>query len=351
MSGIAVSRTNESRLGRVDFRDLPFGRVFSDHMLLAAYEGGAWQAARVEPLRNLLLHPATSALQYGQSVFEGLKAFRQDDGTLVIFRPRANHARLNRSAARLAMPTVAEALFVGGLRTLVGVDAGWVPPVEGGSLYIRPFLFATDDSILVRPSERYLFVTLTCPVTAYFSKPVRVVTAPQYVRAFEGGAGDAKPAGNYAPALAAEREARASGFDSVLWLDGRERRFVEECGVMNVFFVIGDTVVTPALTGTILAGVTRDSVITLFRDEGYRVEERRVALDEVFEAAGRGELREAFGTGTAATVVPVASISHEGRQIELPPVADWAATPFALKRLADIRLGRAPDRHGWLMRV
>ena len=347
---ITVTRTTTPRAD-IDFTNLPFGRIFSDHMFTARYQNGAWQGASIEPLQDLRLHPAISALQYGQAIFEGLKAFRQDSGKCVLFRVRDNAQRFARTASRMAMPPVPEELFVDGIRELVRTNASWIPPIEGGALYVRPFMFGIDKSILVKPADEYLFVILTCPVTTYFSNPVRATTAPEYVRAFEGGTGFTKPAGNYGAAMAADREAKAAGFDTVLWLDGQHRRFVEECGVMNVVFVIGDVVVTPPLTGTILPGITRDSVLRILRDAGLRVEERPIPIEEIFAAADRGDLREGFGTGTAATVVAIASITHAGRTITLRPLSEGTVAPLALERLTKLRLGRTADPYGWLTEI
>ncbi|MDE3156726.1 MAG: branched-chain amino acid aminotransferase [Acidobacteriota bacterium] len=351
MIDIAINRVPESRLASSRWQQAPFGTVFTDHMFLASYMDGAWGHPRIEPYGPVELWPSLSALHYAQSVFEGLKAFRQDNGRVVLFRPAANAARFSRSMTRLAMPPVPEDLFLEALHRLVALDAAWVPAADQGALYIRPFAFGADEGIRARPADRYLFMIIACPAGAYYDKPVKVRTMPQFSRAFEGGTGDVKPAGNYAPALLAEQLARAAGADSVLWLDGREHRWVEECGVMNVFFVIDGTVVTPALGGTILPGITRDSVITLLRDQGYAVDERRIAIDEVFEAADHGRLQEAFGVGTAAVVSPIAGIMHEGHAAQLPPVDRWTVAPFAKTRLADLRRGAAEDTHGWMVAV
>ncbi len=351
MSPITINQTAASRLATSDWEQAPFGTLFSDHLFITGYQDGQWNLPRIEPYGPIELSPALSALHYAQSVFEGMKAFRQDDGRVVLFRPEANAARFNRSLARMAMPTVPEELFLDALGQLVALDAAWVPPADKGSLYIRPFAFGADEGIRARPADRYLFVIITCPVGPYYDKPVRVRTMPQFVRAFEGGTGDVKPASNYAPAMLAEQQARAAGADSVLWLDGREHRYIEECGVMNVFFVIDGKVVTPALGGTILPGITRDSIITLLRDKGYTVEERRVPIDEVFEASERGTLQEAFGAGTAAVVSEISGIMHDGHAIHLPPVDKWTVAPYAKNHLTDLRHGKVEDTHGWIVPV
>ncbi|MGE3274360.1 MAG: branched-chain amino acid aminotransferase [Vicinamibacterales bacterium] len=353
MSGaqVAVERVAASRLPGLDLTGVPFSSVMSDHMLVAEFRDGGWLQAGVRPYGPLPLPPSISALQYGVSVFEGLKAQRAPDGAVLLFRAGDNARRLNRSAARLAMPAVPESTFRDGLRALVTLDRDWVPPHGEGALYVRPCLFSIDESVRVRPAERFLFVIFTFPFGAYYTTPVDVLVTEDYVRAFPGGTGGVKPAGNYAPALVADRAAHEAGFQTVLWLDGLEHRFVEECGVMNVFFVIGDRVVTPALEGTILPGVTRDSVIRLLRDAGVTVEERRVAIDEVMEAGARGDLLEAFGTGTAATLSHVARIRYRDHDLALPPLERRVIGPAVRERLVAIASGAAPDPYGWVERI
>ncbi|MGH9365087.1 MAG: branched-chain amino acid aminotransferase [Thermoanaerobaculia bacterium] len=355
LSEIRIEPVQVSRLPGVDLGNVPFSSVFSDHMLVAEYRDGAWGQATIRAYGPLSLAPSISALQYAVSVFEGLKAHRMPTGEFALFRPRENARRLNRSALRLAMPEVPEALFLEGLRRLVHLDQKWVPAAAAGALYVRPCYFSVDESIRPKPAERYLFVIFTFPFGAYFPAPVDVLVTERYVRAFPGGTGDVKPAGNYAPALLADKEARDSGLSTVLWLDARERRYVEECGVMNVFFVLADRggprVVTPELSGTILPGVTRDSVLTLLRETGVAVEERRVSIDELLAAHGQGTLRECFGTGTAATLSHVRRIRYRDRDYELPPVEARAIGPAVREQLVAIATGRAPDRHGWLERL
>lgn len=349
-AAVAVQRTAKSRLSESLRESAEFGAVFSDHMLVMDCDDGAWKDARIVPYGPLPMAPSASALHYGQAVFEGFKAHRTDDGGVALFRPRDNFARLNRSAARFAMPPVPEPLFFDGLVELLRLDREWVPVRDGGALYVRPIYFATEEALGVRPSKSYRLVILTGPTGPYFKDPVRVVAEERYVRAFPGGTGDAKPAGNYGPSLLAAGLAQKQGFHNVLWLDARERRFVEECGMMNVFFVLRGTACTPPLGGTILPGVTRDSLLTLLPELGVPAEERALAVDEIFEAHAKGELSEAFGAGTAATVAPIASVSWRGRAIELGLGAGSVAER-ARERLAAIRTGRSPDRHGWLLRI
>jgi branched-chain amino acid aminotransferase len=346
---LRIERVRESRLPDAkDLGSVAFSSIFSDHMLTATYGDGAWREALIRGYGPLSLPPNISALQYGISVFEGLKAHRTPGGEVAIFRPRQNALRLNRSAARLAMPHVPEELFMQGLRALVRLDRGWVPPLNQGALYIRPCLFSIDPSVRVKPAEDCLLVIFTFPFGTYYSTPVDVLVSERYVRAFPGGTGEVKPAGNYAPALLAEREAREAGFHTVLWLDGLNRTYIEECGVMNIFFVIDETIVTPALEGTILPGVTRDCALTLLRDMGMSVMERPVSIEEIVSAYDSGSLRECFGTGTAATLSHVRRIRYRDRDLDLPPVEESVIGPTLRERLIAIATGQAADTHGWL---
>ena len=345
---IRIDRVANSRLQEVDFATVVFGSVFSDHMFTAEFQDGRWSEGLIRPYGPIPLAPNISALQYGVSVFEGMKAHQSADGRPLLFRARENARRLQRSAARLAMPAVPESLFLDGLRDLVRLDKAWIPPAEMGALYIRPILFSVDPSIRVKPADRYQFIILTAPFGTYFSTPIDVLVSERYVRAFPGGTGDTKPAGNYAAALLADQEAREAGFNSVMWLDAQERRFVEECGVMNVFFVLGEDVVTPSLSGTILPGITRDSVITLLRDLGYRVKEDRISMDDLLRSYERGELRECFGTGTAATVSHVRRIRYKDQTLELPPIEHRKVGAAVREKLLAVMTGREPDPRGWV---
>jgi branched-chain amino acid aminotransferase len=350
-TSIRLEPTNASRREGVDLADVPFSSVFSDHMLVAEYRDGGWDEVVIRPYGPLPLVPTITALQYGISVFEGLKAHRLADGDLALFRPAENARRINRSAARLAMPAVPEAMFLDGLRALVRLDERWVPPHGAGALYVRPCLFSIDPSVRVKPAERFLFTIVTAPFSRYYSAPVDVLVTERWVRAFPGGTGAVKPGGNYAPALVADREARDAGCDTVLWLDGLERRYIEECGVMNVFFVLDDRVITPDLSGTILPGVTRASAIALMRDLGHTVEERRIGVDELLDWHAHGKLRECFGTGTAATLTHVRRIRHREADLVLPAVEERTVGPAVRERLMAIMTGDAPDPHGWLERI
>ncbi len=347
-SPIRVDRVAKSRVHEIDFASTPFSSVFSDHMFCAEYEGGRWSGGRIQPYGPISVDPSISALHYGISVFEGMKAHKSPEGRPLLFRPRENARRLQRSAARLAMPAVPEPLFLEGLRELVRVDHEWIPPAEVGALYIRPIRVSVDPSIRVKPADRYRFIILTFPFGAYFSAPVDVAVSERFVRAFPGGTGDAKPAGNYAAGLLADQEAHEAGFSSVLWLDALEHRYVEECGVMNVFFVVGEEVVTPSLNGTILPGITRASVVTLLRDMGHQVREGRISIDDLIRNHDEGRLRECFGTGTAATVSHIKRIRYRDKVLDLPAIKERNVGAAVRRRLLAIMTGRDPDPHGWV---
>jgi branched-chain amino acid aminotransferase len=348
---IVVTRVAQSRLTEELRENSPFGTNYSDHMFVTDYADGQWGDARVIPLGPMPLSPATTALHYGQSLFEGFKAHRTADGRIAVFRPQANHARLNRTAARLAMPEIPASLFQEGLMTLLRTDREWTPHREGGSLYIRPVYFGTDDSLMVRPASRYRFTIFTSPGGPYFAQPIRLLAEETYVRAFGGGTGDAKTAGNYGGGLLAAKLAQAKGYHNVMWLDGKERRFIEESGVMNIMFVIDGVAITPALSGTILPGVTRDSVLTLLREWKQPVEERPIAVDEVVAAHASGKLQEAFGIGTAAIIAPIAAIGYRGKDMEIATGVADSLSKKIYTRLTNIQTGKEPDTHGWLVTV
>ncbi len=348
---IAVARVSQSRLTEALRENSEFGATFSDHMLVADWEAGSWKPAQIVPFGPLSFSPALTPFHYGQAIFEGFKAHRIPNGGVALFRPRENFARMNRSAARLAMPEIPESLFFEGVTQLVRLDRDWVPHREGGALYVRPVYFGVDDTLLVRPANRFRFIIMTCPVGPYFAQPIRLLAEERFVRAFPGGTGDSKAAGNYAGGLLAARLAQEKGFHNVLWLDGIERRYVEESGVMNVFFVVDGKAITPPLGGTILRGVTRDSSLTLLRDLGIPVEERQISIDEVLSAHAAGKLTEAFGAGTAAIVAPIACIRYRDRDLQFAAVSDSSVATRLRSRLVAIQTGRELDKHNWLLPV
>jgi len=344
---IKITKTNKSRLAETDFSNLVFGRTFTDHMLVADYIDGEWKNFEIVPYGHILVSPAISSLHYGQSFFEGIKAYKHADGKVSIFRPDKNAARFNKSAERLCMPTLPEDVFLQSLAAVVDIDRDWVPAQPGHSLYIRPFMFATDQFLGVQPSKNYKYMVLLCPVGPYFSKPLRVKVETYYTRAAEGGMGYAKSSGNYGGSMLPARKATEEGFDQLIWTDAKEHKYVEEMGAANVMFVLDGKLVTPLAQNTILDGVTRDTVITLAREMGYPVEERKVAVAEIIEGAKNGKLTDAFGAGTAATIAPVGSISLNGEEYTLIDPKDREFSQKVLRQLDAIRYGNVPDTHGW----
>ena len=349
---ISVEKAAKSGIDEVDFKNLPFGKHFSDHMFVADYYDGDWHDARIIPFGDFTLHPATSAIHYGQALFEGMKAELDQEGNPIVFRPLKNWNRFNISATRMAMPTVSEDMFMNAIDKLLTLDRAWVPTEPLSSLYIRPFLFATEKYVGIRVADHYRFAIFTCPVGAYYSKPVRVYVSEQYVRAAPGGVGFAKAAGNYGAAMMPTQEAQKAGYDQLLWLDGIHHRYFQEIGTMNIFFIIDGVLVTPGLDqGTILDGVTRDSMIRLAQDEGYIVQERDISVDEVINAYHEGKLEDMFGCGTAASVSHIGSFHYKGEDYELPPVEDREISNKLKKRLLDIKSGKAEDVFGWIHTV
>src|SRR5687767_14496242 len=300
---IAVTKVERSKLNDINLENVPFGKYFTDHMLEADYENGEWKNIEIKPYQPLLLSPSVAALHYGQAIFEGIKAYKNEAGEAAIFRPHDNFKRFNISAERMQMPAVPEEIFIQGMKQLVALDKAWIPKKADHSLYIRPFMFSSDEVIGVRPSDNYKFIILLSPTGPYYTAPMRIYVEEQFVRAVPGGVGYAKAAGNYGAAMYATAQAKKKGYDQVLWTDAYEHKYVQEIGTMNVIFIIGNKAVTPDLgAGTILAGVTRNSALTVLQDQGYTVEERPLSIDEIIEAYKAGELKEVFGTGTAATI-------------------------------------------------
>ena len=343
-----IQLTSKSRISEVDFSNLPFGRNMSDHMLVCHFKNGAWQEPEIRPYGQLEFSYGLHALHYGQSAFEGMKAYRKDDGTISMFRPLDNFARLNKSGERLMMPQIPEEIFMNGLTKLLEIDANWVPAAEDHSLYIRPFLFASSEFIAARQSDDYTFCIITSPVGPYYSGSVKVKIEQEFTRATSGGIGYTKAAGNYGGSFYPTSQAIKEGYNQVIWTDHIEHKYIEESGTMNLMLLIGDTFVTPPLTDRILAGVTRRSIITLIKEQGWTIEERPVTVDEIVEAARTGTLKEAFGMGTAAVVSQIDTIGHLGTNYSIPTPTDGKA--MEIKRLLnDIRLGRTPDTHQWMM--
>ncbi len=348
---INITRTTLSKLKDINLENIPFGKYFTDHMLEVDYEDGEWKNAEIKPYQPLLLAPSLAALHYGQAIFEGIKAYKNSDGEAFIFRPYDNFKRFNISAERMAMPQLPEEIFMEGMRMLIEIDSNWIPGQKDHSLYIRPFMFSSDEMIGVRPSEKYKFLIILSPTGPYYAAPMRINVEEKYVRAVTGGVGYAKAAGNYGGAMYATAQAKLKGYDQVLWTDAIEHKYVQECGVMNVFFIIGNTVVTPDLNeGTILAGVTRDSAIVLLKEMGYIVEERAISIDEIIAAHKNGILHEVFGTGTAATISLIKELNYKNYAM-IFEVEKWKAAPEVKRRMDAIKYGMEADNNGWMYKI
>ncbi|MFP4200554.1 MAG: branched-chain amino acid aminotransferase [Clostridia bacterium] len=351
---IRIEEVDERR-SKPEDNSLKFGDVFTDHMFVMNFEKSrGWYDPRIMPFGPLSISPAAAAFHYGQTIFEGLKAYRTEDDRALLFRPRDNARRLNASASRLCMPEMEEDIFVDAIRALVDFERDWIPKGEGTSLYIRPVMFATEEHLALKPSARYTFAIILSPVGSYYPRglaPTKILVESQQVRSVPGGVGAAKTGGNYARCLEAEVNASEMGYDQVLWLDGREREYVEEVGAMNVFFRFGDTIVTPPLTGTILPGITRNSVLTLLEDWGVPTKERRIPLSEVLEAHGDGTLEEAFGAGTAAVISPIGQLRCGDRDLAINSGSMGEMTARLYETLTGIQRGQIEDRFGWTVEV
>lgn len=352
---IKITKAESSKIGNVNWDTLGFGKVFSDHIFVADYKNGQWEEGKIIPYSTMAIEPTMCTLHYGQTIFEGLKAYNDIDGGINIFRPDRNAKRLNNSATRLVMPEFPEERFLEAVSQLVAVEKDWIPKERGQALYLRPVMFGSSNFLGVHSSDDYKLIIICSPVASYYAaglKPVSILVSHEYVRAVRGGLGMAKTAANYAASLLAGKEAKAKGFDQVLWLDGVEQEYVDEVGAMNIMFVIGDELVTPTLDqGSILPGVTRETVITLAKEKGIKITERKISITEVYEAHGRGELKEIFGTGTAAIISPVGKLNYKGREIiinnnEIGPIAhDMYETIVGIQR------GETEDSHGWVHKV
>jgi len=348
---IQTQRVSKSRLPEVDLANIAFGKVYTDHMFKADYRDGQWKNFQIIPYGYMPISPATPALHYGQSIFEGMKAQHGPTGEALVFRPLANWKRMNISAERMCMPQLPEDLFMDSLRELINVDRKWIPTTPGSSLYIRPFLFSADEYIGIRPSQDFTFMIILCPVGAYYSTPVKVKIEKHYTRAVAGGTGYAKAGGNYGGAIYPAKLAQDKGYHQLIWTDGIEHKYIEESGTMNVMFVIDNVLVTPALSDSILAGITRDSVIQLAKSWGMKVEERKISVDELVDGLKNGRVQEAFGAGTAATIAHIELIGHEGTDYYLPPVEKSEFSNKVFAELNAIKLGAKPDPFGWVVKM
>jgi len=344
-----IKHCENSAIDQVDFNNIAFGKVFSDHVFIMDYADGEWKKGSIEPFGPMTMSPASMVLHYGQAIFEGMKATLDTHGTPMLFRPEQNAKRLNFSARRLGMPEFPEQLFVDALKTLVDLDKKWIPPQQGSALYLRPFMYADEAFIGMRAATRYKFIIMASPSNPIYNKRIRLYAETNYIRAAHGGTGEAKAAGNYAAAILPTEDAKARGYDQVLWLDAQHFKTIQEVGTMNIFFKIGGKIITPNLDGSILAGITRMSVIELLRHKGYEVIERSITIDEIIEASNKGTLEEAFGTGTAVGIAMIQDIGYKDTTIH---VSDESPVgQMVLDTLNGVRAGVVPDELNWMIKV
>jgi branched-chain amino acid aminotransferase len=346
-----IIKAISSRINEVDFENLVFGTEFTDHMLICHYKNGKWEEPEIKPYGPMSYTPALHTLHYGQALFEGQKAYRMESGEVAIFRPEMNAKRLNHSASRMLMPEYPEQDFVDGLKTLVELDKEWVPKTPGHSLYLRPFMYGSSEFVAARPSEEFIFCIVMSPVGPYYSGDVKVKVEETYTRSVSGGVGSTKCAGNYGAAFYPTAQARKEGYDQIIWTDHWNHELVEESGTMNIGFVVGDTFLTPPLSDRILAGITRDSILTLLRDKNIlKVEERPIKIEEIIEASKQGNLKEVFGMGTAAVVSPISAIGYKGTDYKIATPEDGYAGKIK-EELSAIRYGSVDDSYGWMVKV
>lgn len=355
MSEIKVELTKAPKAKPVDEGKLGFGEIFTDHMFIMDYdEGIGWHDARIVPYGPIPMDPSAMCLHYGQTVFEGMKAYRTADNRILMFRPEENFKRLNQSNDRMQIPAVDEALLLEGLEKLVTIEQDWVPHTDGASLYIRPFIIATEPKLGVKPSSKYYYIVVLSPSGPYYKSglnPVKIYIEQNYVRAVKGGTGTAKTGGNYASSLKAQEIAHELGYSQVLWVDGVEHKYIEEVGAMNVFFVLGDEIVTPELVGSILPGITRKSSVELLRSWGYQVSERRISVDELTKAYQAGKVKEAFGTGTAAVISPIGELKVGDLVMTFNGGKIGEISQKLYDNLTGIQYGKLPDTHSWMDEV
>lgn len=350
MKDLSIHLTSESRVSKVDFHNLPFGKIITDHMFEIDFDGKQWVNPRISPVEKMSIHPMNMALHYGQSIFEGMKASRSKDGTPLLFRPELHAKRMNASAKRMCMPEMPEEMFVEAIHAIVGLEQEWIPKIEGSALYIRPLMFATDEMVGVKASDTYKMIIICLPVGPYYPKPIKLLVEHHYIRAAQGGVGEAKTAGNYAAALYPSKLAREKGYDQILWLDAIHHKFVQEVGTMNIFFVFKNEIVTPDTSGTILKGITRASALEILRGEGHVVNERELSIDEILTRYQAVDLVEVFGTGTAALVANVEEIKYDDVTITLPN-NNWQISTSIRDEINGMRFGTIADKRGWTVPV
>ncbi|MET7028134.1 branched-chain amino acid aminotransferase [Sediminicola luteus] len=346
VKNVIVEKAKTSKIDQVDFNNLSFGSIVTDHMMVCDYKDGAWETPKVVPYQPITLDPSSKIFHYGQSVFEGMKAYKDTDNNVWLFRPLENQKRLNISSKRLAIPEIPEAYFMEGLKALLKVDQQWIPQTEGSSLYIRPFVFATGKGFHASPANEYKFIIACAPSGPYFSGKVKVLIEEKYSRSANGGVGFAKAGGNYAGQFYPTQLAVAKGYNQVIWTDDNSHEYIEEAGAMNIFIRINDTLITSPTSDRILDGITRKSLIELAKDEGINVEVRKITVKEVVEASKNGTLMEMFGAGTAAVISPISAFGFQEKDYELPEL-DKSYAALLKKRITDIQYNRAEDKFGW----
>lgn len=347
---IDIQQTKNSKIETVDFNNLPFGSVYSDHMLVCDYKDGAWQTPVICPYAPIVLDPAAKIFHYGQSIFEGMKAYKDAHGNTLLFRPTENHKRLNKSAARLVIPEIPEEIFMEGLKALLKIDNAWIPTNEGSSLYIRPFMLASGVGFHASPADEYKFIICTAPSGAYFSGKVNVLIEEKYARAANGGVGFAKAGGNYAAQFYPTKLATDKGYNQVIWTDDNTHEFIEEAGAMNIFIRIKDTLITSPTNDRILDGITRKSIIQIAKDLNITIEVRKITVSEVITAANNGDLKEMFGAGTAAVISPISGFGYHDKDYDLPEIKDSYAAKLK-KTITDIQTNKAEDPYGWRVMI
>lgn len=349
-TSIEIKRVEKSNISSVDFDNLPFGSVYSDHMLTCDFVNGKWQSPKIEPFATISLMPSAKIFHYGQSIFEGMKAYKDKDENIMLFRPEENWKRLNKSAKRLVIPEIPEDIFMDGLKALLELDSNWIPTNEGSSLYIRPFMFATGNGFHASPADAYKFVVCTAPSGAYFGGKVKVLIEEKYARAANGGVGFAKAGGNYAAQFYPTQLAIEKGYNQVIWTDDNTHEYIEEAGAMNIFVRINDTLLTSPTSDRILDGVTRKSIIQIAEDNGIKTEVRKISVTEVVEAAKNGNLKEMFGAGTAAVISPIAGFGYKEDDFDLPVLENPYASQLK-KLITDIQTNKTEDPYGWRVMI
>ena len=348
---IKLSKVKSSKISKVDFSDLGFCKYYTDHMFVCEYENNEWKNFRIIPFQDLNLSPACTTLHYGQTIFEGLKAYKNEKDEILIFRPDKNAKRFNSSAERMCMPSLPEKYFINSIEELLKIEKDWIPKGEENSLYIRPLMFAIDPYIGIKPADKYLFIIICGLAGGYYSEPVNVKIETEYTRAVKGGVGFAKTAANYAAALYPAVQAQKEGFHQLIWTDGKEHNFVEESGTMNLFFVIDNKLITPPLGDTVLDGVTRDSIISVCPELDIDIEIRKISVKEIIDALGNGSMTEAFGAGTAATIAPIKTIAFQSKKYNLPENNKISFSKKILDYLNNLKFGKIDDKFNWVNKL